>query len=128
MSDRLYKYLDDHHIGLKTKAATKTVTGDKRPREELTLDDTNKYWTDYIVSQSGCSTSSISWSLSTRGRITAKNRKCLADSNHIAEHDNAFIDIMEDGSLKYSCKSARCGKTIVIAGSAVANQCVTCKF
>lgn len=34
MSDRLYKYLDDHYIGLKTKAATKTVTGHKRQREQ----------------------------------------------------------------------------------------------
>jgi hypothetical protein len=128
MSDRLYEYLDQHHIGLKMKAATKTVAGEKRPREEVTLTLESKYWTDYIASQSGCSTSDVTWSSTTRGRVIAENRKCLADSNHIAEHDNAFIDIMKDGSLKYSCKSARCGKTIVIAGSAVANQCVTCKF
>ena len=52
-----------------------------------------------IASQSGCSTSDVTWSSTTRGRVVAENRKCLADSNHIAEHDNAFIDIMKDGSL-----------------------------
>ena len=108
------------------EAATKTVAGEKRPREELSLDDTNKYWTDYIASQSGCSTSDVTWSSTTRGRVIAENRKCLADSNHIAEHDNAFIDIMKNGSLKYSCKSARCGKTIIIAGPS--SQCGICIF
>jgi hypothetical protein len=113
MSQRLYNYLDSHYIGLKNKAATKT-TGEKRQREEVSLTTETTYWTNYIASQSGCSTSSISWSSSTRGRVIASNRKCLADCNHIAEHDNAFIDILPNGSLKYQCKSARCGKCIVI--------------
>jgi len=125
MSDRLYEYLDKHYIGLKNKASTKTVTGENRQREEVSLTSETKYWTDFIASQSGCSTSSISWSSSTRGRVMAEKRKCLADQNHIAEHDNAFIDIMKDGSLKYTCKSARCGKTIVFAKP---NQCVICNF
>jgi hypothetical protein len=114
MTDRLYEYLDKHYIGMKTKSATKTVTGEKRQREEVSLTTETTYWTNYIASQSGCSTSSISWSSSTRGRVMAENRKCLADQNHIAEHDNAFIDILPNGSLKYQCKSARCGKCIVI--------------
>ena len=114
MTDRLYEYLDKHYNGLKTKAARKTVTGEKRQREEVTLNDTTKFWTDYIAKNSDCPTSSILWSSTTRGRVMAENRKCLADQNHIAEHDNAFIDIMKNESLKYTCKSARCGKSIVI--------------
>ena len=108
------------------KAATKTVAGEKRQREEVILNDTTKFWTDYIAKNSDCPTSSILWSSTTRGRVMAENRKCLADQNHIAEHDNAFIDIMKNGSLKYSCKSARCGKTIIIAGPS--SQCGICNF
>jgi len=125
MSERLYQYLDKHYIGLKTKAATKTVAGEKRPREQVNLTTETKYWTDYIASRSGCNTSCITWSSSTRGRLRARDRKCLANPNHIAEHDNAFIDIMPDGSLKYTCKSARCGKTIVIAQPI---NCGICQF
>jgi hypothetical protein len=113
MSDRLYKYLDAHYIGLKNKVATKTM-GYKRQSEEVILNESTKFWTDYIAKKSGCSTNCVSWSSFTRGRVIAPNRKCLADCNHIAEHDNAFIDILPDGSLKYQCKSARCGKCIVI--------------
>ena len=113
MSQRLYNYLDSHYIGLKNKAATKT-TGEKRQREEVTLNETTEVWTNYIAKASGCSANCVSWSSNTRGRVIASNRKCLADQNHIAEHDNAFIDILPNGSLKYQCKSARCGKCIVI--------------
>eukprot|EP00966_Prymnesium_polylepis_P261667 6044572-Prymnesium_polylepis.1 len=113
MSQRLYKYLDAHYIGLKNKAATKTI-GEKRQREEVTLNETTEVWTQYIAKESECSTNCVTWSSSTRGRVIAPNRKCLADCNHIAEHDNAFIDILPNGSLKCQCKSARCGKCIVI--------------
>jgi hypothetical protein len=115
MSDRLYEYLDKHYVGMKRQGATKTVVSEKRPRQEVLLNDTTKYWTDHVAEASGCPTNGITWSSSTRGRVMTNNRKCMANPNHTAEHDNAFIDIMPDGSLKYTCKSARCGKTIVIA-------------
>ena len=114
MTDRMYEYLDKHYIGMKTESATKTVTGEKRQREEVILNESTKFWTDYVAKKSGCSTNCVTWSSNTRGRVNAQNRKCLADFNHIAEHDNAFIDILSDGSLKYQCQSARCGKCIVI--------------
>ena len=125
MSGRLYEYLDKHYIGLKTKGATKTVA-EQRPRPEAVTNDVTKYWTDHVAQASGCPTSAITWSSSTRGRVVTDNRKCLANPNHIAEHDNAFIDIMPDGSLKYACKSARCGKTIVIAGPS--SKCGICQI
>ena len=113
MSERLYNYLDAHYIGLKNKAATKT-NGEKRHREEVILNESTSKWTEYIAEKSGCSKMCVSWSSDTRGRVNAPHRKCLADCNHTAEHDNAFIDILPDGSLKYQCKSARCGKCVIL--------------
>ena len=125
MSDRLYQYLDQHYIGLKNKASTKTKPN-SNTNHSLVGNETTKFWTNYIAQESDCPTSAISWSSTTRGRVNAFNRKCLADKSHIAEHDNAFIDIMENGSLKYSCQSARCGHSIVIARPNP--KCMVCQF
>ena len=73
-----------------------------------------KDWTKYLASLSGCPLKCIKWTShdpltnETKGRIVWSGRKCLANDQHIAEHDNATLTITSNGGCRYFCFSAQC--------------------
>ena len=126
MSDGLYALLNRHyfHTGVKRLRTpqvshskpslhSSSSSGSAPPKE---VDPRAQAWTRFIAKEAGCSESCIRWEtggLTVQGRVVSSNRKCLADSAHVAEHDNALLSIMENGSLCYNCMSRRCRKRVV---------------
>lgn len=128
MSGRLYSYLDQRWAGLKNRAAAKCKApaptagsagiasgrSERGRARQVVLTDTHTYWMRRIAEESGISQACISWSTPTRGRVDACGRQCLASKEHKAEHDNAFIELQENGNLIYRCLSARCQRSVCI--------------
>ena len=120
MSDKLYTFLDGMYIGKRTKSQSQRVAGASR----VQLSAEHQYWSEYISKASGCPPKAITWQTPTQGRVQTANRRCLADASHTAEHDNAFLCILQDGDLQYHCLSARCKKTTIIKRSG--GNCTMC--
>lgn len=119
MSDGLYALLDHHYIhgGSKRRLEAPSTSRSARPREAMgQVDARAQKWTDFIAREAKCSQSCVTWTpgaAGTDGRVVAAHRRCLADPKHVAEHDNALLRILPNGSLSYRCMSARCKKSVV---------------
>jgi hypothetical protein len=110
MSNALYKHLDSMWVGGQSAPKRERAQGSSaKPPPSL------EPYTTFLAEASRVPQSFVSWHAPTHGRInTHGSRQCLANPDHIAEHDNAFVDINADGSISYWCMSARCRGTCVL--------------